>query len=185
MLYTGALMIIAPLFPDRTASYGLALQMSALTATMALVPAQVWLARLVRSDHHGARRELRLTLGVCNGLYLAVYGLIVTFAPLLLRLIGADITLPSTWILVLMGSAFLLELNIAVLANHLTASADYSFAVRYAAVAAAGLALGTTVAVFSGLVWLGFLVVPLTLQALYTLPYMIRKITMHKSIVYE
>jgi len=176
MLYTGALTIIAPLFPDRTASYGLALQMSALTATMSIVPAQVWLARLVRSNHHGAQRELRLTLVVCNGLFLLGYGSILALAPILLRLIGADITLPGTGVLILMGTAFLVELNIAVLANHLTASADYSFAVRCAIVAAATLTAGTIIAALSGLVWLGFLVVPTLVQAVYTLPFMFRKI---------
>lgn len=181
MLYTGSLTIIAPLFPDRTASYGLALQMSALTVTMSMVPAQVWLARLVRSDHHGAQRELRLTLMVCNGLFLLGYGSIVALAPIMLKLIGADITLPGSGVLLLMGTAFLVELNIAVLANHLTANADYSFAVRYAIVAAATLTAGTFIAALSGLVWLGFLVVPTLVQAVYTLPFMVLKVLKLKT----
>tara|TARA_R110002051_G_C8700163_1_gene494275 strand:- start:199 stop:1431 length:1233 start_codon:yes stop_codon:yes gene_type:complete len=185
MLYTGSLIIVAPLFPSQTASYGLALQMSALTATIALVPIQVWLARLVRADHTVARRELKMTLAVCNILYLSGYTALILIVPTLLELIGSSVRLPLTLVMILMGSAFLLELNISVLVNHLTANADYSFTSRYAIVAAVGLAFGTFVAITTGILWLGFLVVPMTLQALHTLPYMVRKITTLKGIAYE
>lgn len=176
MLYTGSLLFVAPLFPEITASYGLALQMSALTVTMAIVPAQAWLARLVRSDRAGARRELQLTAVACNGLYVTGYSAVILLAPPALKFIGADVALPDWPILALMGLAFLLELNIAVMVNHLTANINYTFAVRYALVAGVGLILGTAVAAASGLAWLGFLVVPMTLQATFTLPFMVRKV---------
>jgi hypothetical protein len=175
LLYNGALLIVAPLFPSETASYGLALQTSALLAAMALIPLQVWLGRLVRADLVGEAMELRRSLTACNTLFATGYAGLIVVAPPLLRFIGAEVALPSVGVLTLMYAAFAVELNIFVLANHLTAKGDYGFTNWYALAAFSGLLGGTCIAWVSGTLWLGFLAVPLAVQVLFSLPYVVRR----------
>jgi hypothetical protein len=175
MLYSGALVIAAPLFPSQTASYGLALQTSALLSAVALAPLQVRLGRLVRTDEVGARHELRIALVVCNLLFASGYACLMGIAPSVLRFIGASATLPETYILMLMYAAFVVELNISIFANQLTAKGHYSFTRQYAFFAFIALLAGTITAWFSGVLWIGFLLVPFIIQVTLNLPLIIMK----------
>jgi len=175
LLYNGALLIVAPLFPSETASYGLALQTSALLSAMSLIPLQVWLGRLVLADGVHQMLELRRSLVACNLLFAVGYACMILVAPLLLRAIGAEVALPKIGVLALMYGAFAVELNIFVMANHLTAKGDYSFTNWYACISLSGLLAGAWLAWTSDTLWLGFLAVPLTVQVFVTLPYIIRR----------
>lgn len=175
LLYNGALLVAAPMFPSETASYGLALQTSALLSAMSLIPLQVWLGRLVRADGGGEALELRRSLVACNLLFAIGYAGLIVVAPPLLRMIGAEVALPGLGVLVLMYAAFAVEMNIYVMANHLTAKGDYSFTNWYAVSAISGLLAGTWLAWVSDTLWLGFLAVPLAVQAFVTLPYVVRR----------
>jgi hypothetical protein len=177
MLYNGALLLAAPLFPASIATYGLALQTSSLLLTVALVPLQLRLARLVGAHSRNAERlELRWALWQCNAIFAAGYLCLIFLAPLCLSYLGADVALPSTAALALMYCAFCVELNIAVLANHLTAKGDYSFTSWYAAVSIVGLGIGSLAGLLSGSLWIGFVVVPLALQLAFSLPRMARTV---------
>ena len=179
MIYNGAFLIAAPLFPMEAASYGFALQASALLSAIALVPLQLGLSKLIRSSGTGERQELKRTLVVCNALFALGYLSVAWIAPPVLTLIGASIALPTIGILMLMYVAFSIELNISILANHLTAKGNYSFARWYAFIAFTSLAIGTFVAWTSGLLWLGFLVIPATIQASLNLSRIVRVTMAH------
>ena len=177
MLYNGALLVVAPMFPADAASYGLALQTSTLISTVALVPLQLYLGRIVRAQgFEDEARELKRALVVCNLLFATGYAGLILIAPALLAYIDSQVLLPPASLLLLMYLAFCVEVNIFVLVNHLTAKGDYGFANRYASVAVIALSVGVLSAWLFGILWLGFLLIPMAFQILFNVSYIVRRV---------
>jgi len=172
-LYNGSYLIAVTKFPqDLTASYGLGLQISLLLLTLSLAPLQVWLARLVRAIATGdERKELLRNLVVINLIFGSGAIFLLVFGDDLLLLIASRIPLPKQ--LVLIFCAFAVELNIAVLVNFLMAKDNYRFVKIYVPVALTGLGLGILAVYLTNNIY-GFIIVPLCIQSVVSLPWIAR-----------
>ncbi len=153
-LYKGGLLVAASRFSDlEVSAYSLALQAFTMLSSLALVPIQAWLARLVAAIMQGGTalvvRELSRTLVVANVVFAAGTLALAWVGDDLLGVISAQVMLPPRAQLLTIAAAFVIELNLLILINLLVTQQRFGFVKIYlgsvlaAMVAAAGaLALG-------------------------------------------
>lgn len=172
-LYNGSLLIAATMFSKETiAAYGLGLQVCLLLVTLSLAPLQVWLARLVRAIALGdEKKELLRNLAVINFIYISGALFLLVFGNNLLVFIGSGVPLPDRLNLILL--AFAVELNLAVLINFLMTKGNYRFVQVYVLISLTGLCFGTVIAYITDNIY-SFIAVPLCLQAILCLPWIVR-----------
>jgi len=178
-LYRGGLLIATSVLPKEVvAAYGLSLQASALMSTLALVPLQVWLSKLVRAISTGSQRDvirqLASILAAANGVFTVGSAVLVSCGNILLRLVHSKVLFTGKLSLALVCVGFLVELNILLLANFLVTRRNYQFVTIY--VPASLIGVGSVLVagwVFKANV-VTLIAIPLSLQALFCLPLIFR-----------
>lgn len=178
-LYNGSLLFVVTLFPKAVvASYGLCIQTFTLLSAFAVVPVQVWLNKLVRAitagDQNDAMNELAKTILVCNAIFAAALVPLAFFGNVLLGLLHSKVRFLSATDLTLMWLAFLVELNLLILASFLVSHRSYRFVRVYLSVSWPALALGVGFAWITRNLIISLIVVPMFLQAAVTLPIILR-----------
>lgn len=181
VFYKGMLLVAAAIFPNTIVSgYGLTLQAYTLLTTLALVPTQVWLGRLVAAITSGKKndivKELAITIWVVNIIFIMGIGGLVIFGEMLLILIGSKVSLLEPLNVIIIGVAFLVEINIFVLANFLIIKNSYGFVRIYVAVGAGGSAVGILVALVMWESVTPLIVAPLVVQAVLSLPIVFKSV---------
>lgn len=180
VLYKGGLLIAARIFStDVTGSYGLTLQANVMLSTLALVvPVQVWLHRLVESISSGDKKNVFRSFadGIVFANTVFVLGAIFLFffGNKLLVLIDSKVMLESPANLFLICSAFIVELNIFLMANFLVITTNYRFVKVYVTTSLIGISVAVlmTWATQSNVATL--IMMPLALQTFVCLPLIFR-----------
>jgi hypothetical protein len=178
-LYKGGLLVAATIFPkDVIGSYGLTLQANALLSTLALVPVQVWLRKLVsaiaRKDRQEMLHELAVTMAIANTVFIAGSFLLALFGNMLLLIIGSKLMLPGNVILLLVGLAFLIELNIFLLVNFLVTAGHYNFVKVYLTTSLISIVLVIFLTSVTKSSVATLILLPLSLQSFLCLPMIFR-----------
>lgn len=179
-LYRGALLIVNSLFPASVIGpYSLSLQTYGMLTTMALVPIQIWLAPLVKSvvrnNADDVFHEMMRTLLFANGVFAAgVLGLILAGSRIL-AVIEPSVQFPPAPILALIGAAFLVEVNITILANLLVIKHSYRFVRIYTLCAMSALAIGAICVLSTRMLYVSLVVIPAMIQLCVCVPLIVRQ----------
>lgn len=179
-LYRGGLLVATRVLPKAVvADYSLLLQAYGILSLLALVPLQVWLRRLtsaIASGNRAAiRRELAVSIVAANAIFIAGSAALVWLGNPLLAMIGSKVTLSSDGNVVLLGFAFLIELNIAVLVNFLVTANNYGFLRTYLTTSIAGIVCMIALPIALPGSVIALVAVPLGLQGLVCLPLIWRR----------
>lgn len=163
------------------ASYGLALQVYWLAAAVASVPITMRVAPLVAAVVVGDRDritiELALLAALVNIVFLSATAVVILAAAALQR--GSPVggvALPTMPELALLGFAYLVELNIAVLVNALLAAQRFVFTLPYYVSACVGLALGVCLWTIGVGFYHSLVLAPVIFQSMLALPLMARAV---------
>lgn len=179
-LYRGGLLVATRVLPKPAlADYSLLLQAYGILSILALVPLQVWLRRLtsaIASGNRAAiRRELAVSMVVANAIFIAGSATLAWLGNPLLAMIGSKVTLSSDGNVVLLGFAFLIELNIAVLVNFLVTANNYGFLRTYLTTSIAGIICMIALPIALPGSVIALVAAPLGLQGLVCLPLLWRR----------
>jgi len=176
-LYKGAFLAF-PLLPGShdIASYGLALQLVAILYAISIIPTQVWLHRLVTAfldrDRRGVTQNLSASLAFCFAVFAACFLAVVLLARPVLGLIGSEVDLPSNAVIGVIFLCFLVEAVIFLFVNLLLVFGETRFLWHYTLKVWIVLALCCIIQNLFPTMGIAvvFLLVPLTVQTLTTLP---------------
>jgi hypothetical protein len=179
VLYKGGVLLAASAYSKQLiGSYSLTLQSFAMLTSFALVPVQVWLARLMRAivadNLAEITSELARTLLLSNVVFLIGTGGLLVFGSRLLAFIGASVVLPGPDDLVLVAFAFLVEMNLLVFINLLVSKRQYNFVRIYVVCALTGVGLTTVGIWLTHRLFLSMVVLPLVVQLTVCLPLVLR-----------
>lgn len=180
-LYKGAFLLF-PLFPGvlNISDYGLALQLVAIVYGISIIPTQVWLSRLVvavlAKDAHRIWQNLWISLGFVAVVFALFLGATIILGRIALDMLGSDVSLPENGVLGLMFLALMIEAVIFVIVNLLLILGEIRFLRQYVVSVAVVLAACCAIQMTQGGtgVVLVFLLVPMAVQALVSLPFAIR-----------
>lgn len=180
-LYNGMYLVAAAQLPrDRAASYGLVIQIATLLTAIAIAPFNVWLTRLTRAvatnDHQAIAMEVARTFLVANLVFVMGFVGLMLFGTPLLHLIGAAMRLPDVPHLVLIGAAFMIEVNILVLVNYLMVRGDYRFVGPYVIGVGVGIMLSILTLRVTGQIY-SLIAVPALVQGCVALPLVLRRVS--------
>lgn len=177
-VYKGTFLII-PMFisSSQISVYGLSLQLVAIVYTIAIVPTQVWLSKLMTAvlDKDKHRVFLQIVYSLLFGLLIfsASFSFLHFFGNAALNLIGSSVALPPSWILALIFLAFAIESIIFILVNLLIILNVTKFLWKYFACVWGAFATSVLIAQFwenaTDIVF-PFLVLPLIIQTFIALP---------------
>ena len=181
-LYKGGVLVAASLFPkNEVGAYSLALQALTMLSALSLVPIQIWLARFVRAivtdDRAQVIRELARTFLYANLVFVSGTITFAMFGDALLRYIGAHVTFPGAVDLLIMASAFLVEINLFILINLLVTKRRYEFVRVYVFCVAVGLSLAFCALWLTKNLIFSLIIVPGTVQALVCLPRVVKRVS--------
>jgi len=174
-LYKGSVLVAASFFTkEAVGAYSLTLQAFTMLTTLALVPIQVWLSRLVNAilmdNTVGLTRELARTIVFTNLMFVAGTAVLLLLGNQLLALIGSSVTLPQPGALLLVGGAFLIEMNLLVLINLLVTKRRYDFVRIYLACAATGAGLMIIGLLLARDLFMSMVFLPMAVQLAFCLP---------------
>lgn len=180
-LYKGGVLVAVSLFPkSEVGAYSLTLQAFTMLSAMALVPIQIWLASFVKAIVADQRteviRELARTFLYANLVFIAGTAALTLFGNLLLRYIGAHVTLPGRLDLIIVATAFLVEINLFVLINLLVIKRRYEFVGIYVACVSVGLLLAVCTAWLSRDLIASLIIVPCAVQTAVCFPLVAKRV---------
>lgn len=180
-LYRVGLLVITTqgVSPDQAASYALALQLMFLLVSVALVPIQMRVAPMIRAlsvgrDAAGVEfARLHLLVNICFAA--GIFGMVIA-GPWLLTLIGSRVALPSAGLILLLGAAFVVEVNILCVANIFLIRNRYDFTKRYVASAIFAGGLAVLAWILTHDLAVAFVAVPLCVQMTMALGFFARSL---------
>jgi hypothetical protein len=180
-LYKGGVLVATSFFPkDLVGRYSLTLQAYTMLSAAALVPIQIWLARLVNAivvdDQKKVVRELARTFWYANLVFAAGTAFLVLLGNEVLGRIGTKVTLPGAANVLIVAFAFLVELNIFILVNLLVTKRRYEFVRIYVVCAASGMMLGLSAIWLTRDLVLSMIVIPAIVQAMVCLPLLTKRV---------
>lgn len=135
-LYRGALIVIPMIRPQEDlSSYGLSLQIAAITYAVAIIPTQVRLEQLTNhvlaKDQSTVLRELSGHFTFAALTFIIVFVLAALVGDSSLKIIGSSVQLPELQDFFLILSAFFIESVIFIAANILVLLNNFKFTLKY------------------------------------------------------
>lgn len=176
LLYRAGLLVGAAIgqAPEEQASFGLALQLMAMTIAIASVPVNIRIVPLIRAanenDSNGIAKALAHLAVPAIAVYVAGMAVIILAGPIVLSLIGSDASLPNLDILVLISIAGLVEINIGLIANVMVAIGQFRFVAVYIAVGVVSVGCAALASAEMQNVYTWFVMLPLVAQLTVTFP---------------
>lgn len=168
--------LTATSFFDKQAvsAYSLTLQAYTMLSSIALVPIQARLSRLVKAllanRQQDVIRELTFTLVTANGAFLMGTGVLLGIGSDMLDSIGARVGLPPPTELISVGLAFMIELNLFIFINLLVTQQQFRFVKVYVGCVVIALLIAATAVVLGQPLVRSLVVLPALIQASICLP---------------
>jgi hypothetical protein len=163
------------------ASYSLGLQIQTLILALATVPISMMVSPLQRAviDANPNRicYEMSRLAVYANSVFIIALSIIIIIGPILDQMLSAKTALPHSLDLLILGFAFLIELNIKILANVAMASLRYEFTILYIISAVIGLLLAILLWSEGTNVYIAFGLVPALIQMTVAYPLIYKSVT--------
>ena len=162
------------------ASYSLGLQIQTLILALATVPISMLVSPLQRAviDANPNRicYEMSRLAVYANSVFIIALTIIIIIGPILDYMLNAKTALPHSFDLLILGFAFLIELNIKILANVAMASLRYEFTIMYIISAFIGLLLAILLWSEGTNIYIAFGLIPALIQMTVAYPLIYRSV---------